>query len=350
MQTQVFFKESKRFLLENKKRILLFTILGAVIFALFTVVNLITNNSDSSSEDTQTEEIIDMAEFVVYIEKNDDTHFNNNVLLEEALFSDESVKTVETETGVEITDLLAEQEETEFVPTAEDRGSIGIVRDLSNETMKFQFKVGTEKENLDVANYYFDKIMNNEIELLADKEIYVMNAPEVKELSQADTAFIEENTKTISPLLLIIKLLVSLFAGFVLGVLVSIFYHVFNKKINYAFNYNIDEKDIFLNERESQDKFIYDVVNPKSENKIIISEQSLSNELINKISKQSPRIVTTSNLIEISSKLDIQEIVIVIVENKTTKFWYNTQREYLKKFDSAVKIIQVPEAILKEEK
>ena len=350
MQTQVFFKEAKRFLIENKKRILLFTIFGAVIFALFTAVNLMKNNSDSMSEDTQTEKISDMAEFVIYIEKNDDTHFNNNVLLEKALFSDEAVKAVETETAVEITDLLAEQVETEFVPTAEDRGAIGIVRDLSNETMKFQFKVGSEKDNLEVANYYFDLIMNNEVDLLKDKKTYVLSAPEIKELSQEDTVFIEENTKSVSPILLIIELLVSLFAGFVLGILVSIFYHIFNKKINYAFNYNIDEKDIFLMERESQDRFIYDIVNPKSEDKVIVIEQALPNELSNKISKQPQKIITTSNLIEISSKLDIPEIVIIIVENTTTKFWYNTQREYLKKFNSAVKIIQVPESIFKEKK
>lgn len=350
MQTQVFFREAKRFLLENKKRVLLFTILGAVIFALFTAVNLMKNNSDSRSEDTQTEEISDMAEFVIYIEKNDDTHFNNNVLLEKALFSDEAVKAAETETGVEITDLLAEQVETEFVPTAEDRGAIGIVRDLSNETMKFQFKVGSEKDNLEVANYYFDLIMNNEVDLLKDKTTYVLSPPEIKELSQEDTVFIEENAKTVSPVLLIIELLVSLFAGFVLGILVSIFYHVFNKKINYAFNYNIDEKDIFLMERESQDKFIYDVINPKSEDKVIVVEQAWPNELSKKISKQPQKIITTSNLIEISSKLEIPEIIIVIVENTTTKFWYNTQREYLKKFNSAVKIIQVPESIFKEEK
>ncbi|MBT2731094.1 hypothetical protein [Carnobacterium sp. ISL-102] len=350
MQTQVFFKESKRFLLENKKRILLFTILGAVVFALFTVVNLITDNSDSSSEDTQTEEISNIAEFVIYIEKNDDTHFNNNVLLEEALFSDEAVKIVEKETGAEITDLLTEQEEIEFVPTAEDRGVIGIVRDLSNETMKFQFKVGTESENLKVANYYFDMIMNNEVELLSDKKIFVLNSPEIKDLTQADVTLIEESNNVISPLLLVVQLVVSLFAGLILGVLVSILYHVFNKKINYAFNYNINEKDIFIMERESQDKFIYDIVNPKSEDKIMVIEQALPNELVNKLSEQSQKIMTTSNLLEISSKVNAPEIIIVIVENTTTKFWYNTQREYLKKFDSAVKIIQVPESIFKEEK
>lgn len=344
MQTRVFFKESKRFLKENKKRILLFTILGAVIFALFTAVNLIKNNDDST-ENAQTEEISDMAQFVIYIEKNDDTHFNNNVLLEKLLFSNETVKVAEKETGVEITDLLVEQEETEFVPTAEDRGAIGIVRDLSNETMVFQVKVGSEEDNMKVANYYFDKIQNNEVDLLKDKKVYVLNTPEIKELSQEDTAFIEETTKTISPLLLIVELVVSLFAGFVLGVLVSILYHVFNKKISYAFNYNIDEKDMFLMERESQDNLVYDITNPKSEEKIIVAEHSLPSSLLNNVSTKSQKIMTTSNLIEISPKLDIEEIVFVIVENNTTKAWYNTQREYLKKFDSAVKIIQVPESI-----
>lgn len=348
MQTRVFFKESKRFLKENKKRILLFTILGAVLFVLFTAVNLIKNNDDSSTDTAQTEEISDMAKFVIYIEKNDDTHFNNNVLLEKLLFSNEAVKVAEKETGVEITDLLIEQEETEFVPTAEDRGAIGIVRDLSNETMVFQFKVGSEEDNMKVANYYFDKIQNNEVDLLKDKKVYVLNTPEIKELSQEDTVFIEESTEIVSPLLLIVELVVSLFAGFIVGILISILYHIFNKKINYAFNYNIDEKDIFLMERESQDKFIYDIIHPKSEDKIIVVEHSLPSKILNKFSTPNQKVITTTNLIEIDPKIKIPEIVFVIVENDTTKSWYNTQREYLKRFDSKIKIVQVPNTILEE--
>lgn len=350
MQTRVFFKESKRFLIENKKRILLFTILGAVLFTVFTAVNLITNNDDSSSKDEQTEDIKDMAEFSIYIEKKDWIPFNNNALLEKILFSEDPIKKAESETKIEISDLLEKQEEEEFIPTGEDRGVIGVRRDVTNEAMVFQFKVGTKKENLKLANYYFDTIMNDELEILNDKKIYVLSAPEIIELTKEDTAFIEENSTTISPLLLIVELIVSVFAGFVVGVLISILYHVFNKKINYAFNYNIDEKDIFLMERESQDKFIYDIINPRSEDKIIVVENSLPSKILNKLSAPNQKVITTTNLIEIDPKIEMSEIVFVLVENNTTKSWYNTQREYLKRFDSKVKVVQVPNSILEENK
>lgn len=348
MQTQVFFKESKRFLLENKKRILLFTFLGAIIFAIFTAVSFMKYGNESLSKEAKNDEVNNFAEFSLYIEKQDWIPFNNNVLLEKIFFSENSVKEAELETGVEITDLLEAQEEQEFIPTGEDRGVIGVLRDVTNEAMVFQVKIGTEKENLEVANYYFDKIMNNEIELLNDKKIYVLSSPKIIELSQEEAAFIEEeNSTTVSPLLLIIEFLISLFAGFLLGVLISIFYHVFNKKINYAFNYNINEEDIFLMERQSQDRLVYDVINPKNEEKIIIAEDLLPSKFLNKVTESSQSIITTTNLIEISPRLKIPEIVFVIVENSTTKSWYNTQREYLKRFDSKVKVVQVPESIFK---
>lgn len=350
MQTRIFFKESRRFLKENKKRIMLFTILGAVIFALFILVNLMKNNDSSSLENARTEEISDMAEFSIYIEKKDWIPFNNNALLEKVLFSEKPVKKVEQETGIKFANLLELQKEEEFIPTGEDRGVIGVLRDVTNEAMVFQVKIGTEKDNMEVANYYFDMIMNNEVDILKDKKIYVLNAPEIKELTQQDLAFVEENNNEISPLVLIIQLFVSLFAGFILGVLVSIFYHIFNKKISYAFNYNIDEKDIFLIERESQDKFIYDIINPKNEDKIIVVENSLPSKVLNKLSSPDQKVITTTNLIEIDPKIEMAEIVFVIVENNTTKFWYNSQREYLKRFDSKIKIVQVPNSILEENK
>lgn len=347
MQTQLFFKEAKRFLKENKKTILIFTFLGVVIFALFTTISLMNSDDGSSPQDSENREVSNMAEFSLYIEKPDWIPFNNNALLEKIFFSETAVKQAELETGVEISDLLEAQEEEEFIPTGENRGVIGVVRDVTNEAMVFQVKLGTEKDNLEVANYYFDKIMNDEVELLSDKKIYVLGSPEIIDLTKENAAFIEENNPVVSPLVLIIELLVSLFGGFLLGILVSILYHVFNKKINYAFNYDVSQNDIFLLERQSKDKFIYDVINPKNKDKVIIVEHILPDKLVNDITESSKDTIITANLIEVTPELHISEIIFVIVEGKTTKSWYNTQREYLKRYDSKVKVIQIPETILK---
>ncbi|MFL2120878.1 hypothetical protein [Marinilactibacillus psychrotolerans] len=345
MRTKVLFNEGKRFLKENNRKILLFTLLGAIIFAIFTATNLILDDEDSGLETEQTEEKNNVAEFTIYIEKEDETYFNNNVLLEAMLFSEDAIKVAEKATNVEISELLLEQKNSDFVLTDTDRGIIGVVRDLSNETMVFQFKLENRSDSLKVANYYFDRITNNEIKFLEDKEIFVLSTPEIQELSQAENSLLEENENSVSPLLLIIKLLVSLFVGAVLGVVVSIFYHIFNKKINYAFNYHIGENEIFLVERENQDKLVYDIINPKSEEKIVVTEHTLPSDLLNTLSNSNSKISVTKNIVEVNTNVNIPEIVFLIVENETTKKWYDIQREYLKRFDSNIKIIQVNKKI-----
>lgn len=330
--------------MESKKIILICMLASIVLFAAISSVSMFSNSDEE--DDVLTKNIESMAEFTFYIEKDDQTQFNNNPLLEDMIFTNENLQSAEAETGVEITDVLLEQEELEFIPTTEDRGVLGIYRDLSNETMVFQVKIGNEKEQMAIANHFFDKISNNEIPFLEDKVLYVVGQPETTEIVNESTVLGESQDNTVSPMLLIIMFIVTLILGFILGVVAAAIYHIFEKKINFAFNYNIEEKDILLIERTDINNVKYDIANPKVGTKILVTDFDLSNSLKKQLSDNSIEVIVTSNLIEIDPNISISEIIFLVVENHTEKTWYYSQREYLKNFTSLVKVIQVPKKIL----
>lgn len=345
MKTRIFFKELKRFFIESKKIILICMLASILIFAGISAVSVFRDSSDDK-DNLSIENTEEMAEFTFYIEKSDQTQFNNNPLLEDIIFTNENLKIAENETGVEITDVLLKQEEVEFIPTPEDRGVLGIYRDLSNETMVFQVKVGNKAEQLAIANHFFEKIVNNEIPFLEDKTIYIVERPETTEILNDSSALTESTDKTVSPLLLVIMSIAALLLGFILGVIISVLYHIFERKINFAFNYNIEEEDILLIERNDIENVKYDIMNPKVGTKVIVSDFIWKDETTKQLTDDSTEIIITSNLIEINPQLPISEIVFLVVEKQTTKEWYYSQREYLKNFKSSVKVIQIPKKIL----
>lgn len=345
MSSRVFFREFARFLKENRMIYLTFAVIGIALFGVLQFVGSI--DTDKEEEPVHIQENTRMATFVFYVENSDQSVYNNSNFLDSVFLSSEYVKGAEMNTGISINELIEKQLESGFIPTLLDRGYIGVGRNVHNETMQFQVKLGTEEENLAVANYYFDLLMNNEIPFLQNKIVYILNEPYLVELSEENISASNQTSSDSSLPVLTLKGIIFAGGSLILGILSMFLYHFFTNKINYAFSYEIDASDTFFVIRKNNKEFESTVANPNYGKKLVLSQEKISDQLKIKMTDgKAGNYVFSNQLILENPAEDFNEIVFIIVENQTNKEWYYKQREVLKNFSKPIKIIQIPPSIL----
>lgn len=341
MPSRVFFQELKRFLKENIKIYSMFAIIGILLFGVTLFFQNKDNNSNKESVDIQQD--ARMATFVFYVENAQQNVYVNSNFLDSIFLSQEYINRAEVETDVEISELIEKQINSDFVPTLLDRGYIGVGRDVHNETMMFQAKLGTEEENLAVANYFYDLVINDEISFLANKEVYLVREPYLIEMVEENVSASNETNAETSVIVTVLKGIIFVIVGLFVGIIFAFLYHLFTSKINYSFSYEFDETDVFFVIRDETEELITTIVNPNYGQKLIVSEENLPDSLKAAVQKNDEsNYHFSNNLIMENPEQDFKEIVFVIIENQTDKRWYYKQREILKKFNRPVKIIQVP--------
>lgn len=345
MTTRMYVREVKRFLKENVKLILLFSIVGSGLFLGFLNLSL-GSKLDAESPDVIGEKINDVsvryAQFVVYAEKSDDTPFTNNALIEKLLLTPSHVKNVENLVGIDIQSLLNEQIKQEFSATPTNRGVIGIEIDPVTDSLKFVSKVGTEEQRLQTVEYFFKLIQNDEIEFLVDKQLTVIEVPNIHEytpdeLLKAEQALASLSSENNSQVMFIIEIILSLIVGLLIGLIMTFFYHVFTSKINYAFNYYVSKDDLLVIAHDNKQDLFYAVVEPVTEKKLLASQTLIPEYLSKKLGVVA---TTTQNLLEISPEEEFVETIIIVLEGETDKEWYSQQINFARRFQTHVKVIQ----------
>lgn len=343
MPSGTFFQEIKRFFKENLKIYSAFCVLGILLFGVLLVVQ---NVFDSKKVTVEIDKDSRMASFVFYVENSLQGVYNNSNFLDTVFLSEEFVQGAEKETGVEIGKLIDEQLNSDFVPTLLDRGYIGVGRDVHDETLLFQANLGSEEENLAVANYYYNLVINDEIPFLQNKEVYVVRKPYLVDLEE-NLANSDPAATTPSLAVTILKGMIFGIVGLVIGIIFVFLYHLLTKKINYSFSYEFDIDDQFYIERKDRATFLSTLLHPNFGKKLILCQQDLSVDLQKDIKKyEKENYSFTNQLAKINPNENFQEIIFVIVENQTDKEWYYRQREALKSFSERIKIIQVPQRLV----
>ncbi|APZ49221.1 hypothetical protein BW721_05750 [Jeotgalibaca sp. PTS2502] len=355
MTTRIYYREVKRFLKENIKLIFLVSIIGSVLFGVFLKFSMETSE-DEHLPDSVAEEINDTsiryAQFRIYVESPYDTVFINNNLLENILLTESNIKEIEQKTGLEIQPILEEQILNEFFPTLTNRGALGLGRDPMTDTLVFQAKIGTEEQRLQTAEYFFGIIESDQIELLSDKKVTIIEEPHLHEYTPAEIL----EAETVSPtkidnslMFILIEILLALFVGVVIGIVFAAFYHIYTKKINYAFNYYVGKEDLLIIERKILNDFLFAVVEPNIGNKLLVSEKKLPNKLLEELNEHaidSATFIEVCNVLEVDPEENISEVVVLIIEGETNKSWYNDQREFIKRLNKNVKVVQTSQNIV----
>lgn len=345
MSTRLYYKEVKRYFKENIKLIVLISVVFSGLAFIFLRQFMGSNTAiEPVLEETHQDDLsIRNAEFRVYIENPNDTVFININLLEKIFFKPDTLIEVNNQLGVDIQTVLDKQEDAGFFGTQSDRGAIGIGRDSHNDTLVFTSKIGTEEERLSTANYFFEILTSADFELMEGKKLIVIEKPHLREYSDLELeASLVTEARGSFFLTLLIEGILSIFIGITLGSIIPLFYHMNTSKINYGFNYFVRPQDLVIIERENKEAYRNIIKEPVAEIKVIISEHKPSEKLLAGI----PNIVLISNdLLEVDSTIELTEIVILIIEGETTKEWYGSQINYVKRLNANVRVIQTSKNI-----
>lgn len=356
MNSKIMLDEIKRLYRENKKKI--YTIAGIVL-----VLTLVSFTFLNFFQKDDTETIISQGQvesnpgiFRVYVEQEDGTIYINSMIIEEYFLLPEVIKEAEKQTGVDITSVLEKEKEEEFVKTQYDRGAMGLSRNGSTHIFTFVVNVGTEKENLKVANFYFDYLFSNQIDMLENKEVYVVSEPEIfDEDSFAATDLTSEGIKTKPSVLSIIsKYIITIIGGAVLGISLGFFYVIvqslFNKKINYAFTYAVSDSDhVALVSEDHTNVLIRLLSEPSTMPKVIVSEETLPLPIqkeiekinrVNRVIEEENNILVLNNVDNVDPKMPLNDVFIFIASGHTSKSWYKKNFRDLHLYNAHITIVQ----------
>lgn len=282
--------------------------------------------------------------FEMYIEYENGNVYTNTLLLEEALKSEENIRAAEAETGVEISDLLEFEAEVEYYKTQSDRGAVGATRNELSNIWIVIARVGSEQENLRVSNYFYDLIINDEIEMLGNKPTYIMSEPRVltdEELADpninVDKGAKITNKSTFNLRKIFESLIIAVLGGFVLGFVLILTVTFFQKKILYAFNYNWNEDDLFMLLDENNYQAMERTIRiPNNTKRLVLLQNKEEFSTLNQLDN----LLVADNILNVDVSHEVEEVVIFVQPGVTDKKWYNQQKEFAKVYNAPVKIIQ----------
>lgn len=138
---------------------------------------------------------------------------------------------------------------------------------------------------------------------------------------------------------------ISAVIGVILGIVLAFMLAIFNRRIKYSFTYGWAADDLYLQYEDSDNpkQITYDMLQSDFKELAVVSEMPLSNELNEQIAQVKGKAI---NIVNEISDLDlgssIEEFVLVIQRNETSKKWYDRQRKHLNAYrNKAIKIIEL---------
>jgi len=363
MNSKILIHDLKKLFYKNKKTIFAITgILTVLVLLLFTSFTFFGNKSEEDPlliNENQSNPGI----FRFYVEQEDGTIYINSMIVEEYLLLPEVISDAERTTGVEITDVLDLEIEEDFVKTQYDRGALGISRNGSTNIFTFIANVGTEEENLAVANFYYDYLMDENIDMLNNKLVYVVSEPEIydEDSYAASDIVINDSISSDESGLSILELLVTGIAGAVFGLFSGFLFVVIKnllaKTINYSFTYSVSDMDqVQLMTDDNQHFLARLLLNSKENPTVILSEQPLPNKImeiltvhpdlhvINNTSKMDEKkvnVIIVDSIEKVDLSVQIQNPIIFVQTFNTTKKWYKRVFRNIHNIDANAIIIQI---------
>lgn len=338
--------EIRKFFKNNLMKI----ILGTLFFGLlFTGIEYIINQRDKSMVDNFEIETngakveVDAAPgiFQFYIEDSDGDVFINNALIEEIITLPEALHeaSIQTRTNLEeFIEYTGNKSITTASGTTDKQDAdkvIGVSRDVDSQVMTFYVNIGSEADNIKIAEYYYDFIVAEQTTILSDKIVYTLLEPELVENDSEEIAIDKEKTKVINLKRIFFVVISSSILGLFLTIGLLILLSFFSKKLHYFFTYTIKNQDLFLLVDEKtllKDEltalFNSDLMN---HNRFIEETgQALNGRSYNGLFEEvlgNTTVDTHSNVFEIEDTTEVERIVYIVNEGETSREWYNRQRK-----------------------
>ena len=328
--------ELKRFVKNSYKMILGVSAGIAILYIIFQLVfaSAFPNNSE-------TEQVISPeyapSSFKILIEEQDGTVFTNSTLIKEYFFLQRNLAELEEETQINLSELIENSIAEGAIQSPDEL--ITFVRYANSSLFELVVSSSDEEKNLEIAEYYYDLFFQGSIPFLENKEIFEFTAPK---LIEEEEVILEEITTTTSQIKTSIKNGV---IGFILGVflvtLALLVKALFSRKISYAFAYDWDQESLHqlsVPAQKNENEIIHFIAHPVVGTKLILHDQPLPVYLASYSSQTN--FETANSITEVNPQNLYSEIIIFIDSGKTTRKWYQTQRQSLKNYRTQIKLIQ----------
>lgn len=336
--------EVAKFLKNNVLKMLIGAILGAVAvvgFSLLNKDNTIENLRDA--EDGTFSTTVLPAKFNVYIEDNQDNPFINNLLLQEEFTTPQVLAQVSEETNTNLNELVENTLNRVYVDytPAGHMNIVSVTRNGSSQIHEIAVNVGDIEENLNIANYYFDYLLDGNVSFLEDKEIYVFREPTAFEQDDEQNSGIGTNLNGNGSNLIVLGLAGAVF-GAVATLFLMFFLALFSKKLVYSFSYFVHENNYFVlvnNKSDKEEQLDLLLGTPQTANKVAVIENTASNEAT--LGRDSKGLTVVNHVLEIGNLDAVDRLVLIIEEGQTTREWYNTQRILAEKHAAPIYIVQI---------
>lgn len=333
--------------IKNNKKIIISTIVSvlfiyglAIAYNIYTeakVDNLTTedplgvsgNNSNLLLKNNK-----DAVRSIYYIENNQDVVFTNFKLLNQILTDKKVLNKLDDKEKI---DELIEQNYELF-------DIINVFFDNTNNTLILSVSTGNYKSNMSIINALHVYLTSGEIEMFNDKNIYSLSEP--KKASNSSLSETAINTTNGNPVRhYIVPSLLILFLSPLLGLAVAVIKNLFNSNIDelYRVNLGLKEKIIALNEIANDDELKgqlgHLISHPQVPQKLILSDSLDMLKEFNFDIDNKKEWTYSRNLVDVDTRINFDEIIILLFKNKTEKKWLKDQVALLKNYDSDIKII-----------
>lgn len=352
MSLTTVFSELWRLIKDNWVKILI----GAVIFSILTVIGQIflTKYADRLFSEPVEEEVPgqieylteiysqEPAEFQFIAQKEDGDLFINSFLFDEYYTSEIVVDELEKETGVEISNVLAAEENLGVVKTSRYRGSIAGIRNTSSNVITFRVHVGeTAQENLKIARWIEEEVSTNSLPFSEKLNTVLLTPSQIGELIQGEDLLKVSSpaaidNQSVSPanstLNRIIYAVVGFILGLILAVVLLILYRLLAKKINYAFEYSWDFDDHHFILRTSDEGF-EEMLNQTANSSYIDNRLILAEDSADAYGLAVDQLAEAESLPE--------EVVILVKNKETSKRWFNRVFELVDNYKIHKKVIHI---------
>jgi len=350
-----------KFLKNNIVKLLIGTSIIALLFVGSSYINSNRGsqpNEESTESPEDTEDVVEgepvefypesePVNFYYFVETPDGRPFTNNLLIEQYITSPSILEEAAIETGTNLNEIVENTENTALVDYNESGETkvIGIRKNANTHLQEFHVNIGNEADNFAIADFFFSYIINAEFSLLEDKNLYVFQEPQTKEISLGSSLDDDSDEAVVTEDNILQDIIIGIILGGVATTGLLIISTLFSKKLIYSFSYSINAKDYFLlvdSKLNYQDELKQLLLNPTESNIIVVNEDKknvLNDNLLEIIANKD--IKEYNSFTKINDIQSVDRLIYVINENKTTRNWYNKQRRMERSYDIPVVVLQL---------
>lgn len=277
--------------------------------------------------------------FGVLIEREDQSFYNFPSLITEFLISEEVVNYVEELIGGTI------------LPSPEL--AVEVSEDSNTRIQEVIIGTGNEEDNRLIAEAYYEVFQEEGlIPPLDDKVVYMMDDEPFLVEEETWVDLVMAQIQYISPARAIMGLLIMSILGLITGILVVLLKTLFRKEIPFMYELKRNDSDtiLYFNQVKTSDpaqkysKLTHTILTYPERKKIVITQNQLSDQFAAQISEraetdENDQILVVHDFEETPLNMHLDEVIILVEQNVTTKEWYKIQRIQLERIKVPVTIL-----------